>query len=71
MSNRSEYSGDPKTRGEFIVTPPTSLQRFDTIKQLEIERACVRESEDRLSAYHVGEMSAMSIDEAMHWINKL
>ena len=64
---------------EVLVWPPTEraslidalFQSFDTKKQLEIEGACVRESEDRLAAYNAGEMSAMSIDEAMQRINKL
>ena len=64
---------------EVLVWPPTEraslidalFQSFDTKKQLEIEGAWVRESEDRLSAYHAGEMSAISIDEAMQRINKL
>jgi putative addiction module component (TIGR02574 family) len=64
---------------EVLVWPPTEraslidalFQSFDTKQQLEIEGAWVRESEDRLAAYHAGEMSAMSIDEAMQRINKL
>jgi hypothetical protein len=38
-------------------------------EQQEIESAWVRESEDRLSAYHAGEMSSMLMDEAMERIN--
>jgi putative addiction module component (TIGR02574 family) len=64
---------------EVLVWPPTEraslidalFQSFDTKQQLEIQGAWVRESEDRLAAYHAGEMKAMSIDEAMQRINKL
>jgi Putative addiction module component len=52
---------------ELTVTPAIPLQSFDT-KMLDIEGAWVRESEDRLAAYRAGEMSAMSIDEAMQRI---
>jgi hypothetical protein len=40
-------------------------------EQQEIENAWVRESEDRLSAYHAGEMGTVSMDEAMKRINAL
>jgi len=36
--------------------------------QQEIDIAWLRESEDRLSAYHAGEMETISMDEAMNRI---
>ena len=64
---------------EVLIWPPTEraslidalFQSFDTKKQLEIEGACVREAEDRLSAYRAGEMQTISMDEAMKRINEL
>lgn len=64
---------------EVLVWPPTEraslidalFQSFDTQKQLEIEGACVREAEDRLSAYRAGEMQTISMDEAMKRIDEL
>jgi putative addiction module component (TIGR02574 family) len=64
---------------EILVWPPTEraslidalFASFDKQNQQEIEGAWVRESEDRLAAYHAGEMGAMSIDEAMRRINTL
>ena len=42
-----------------------------TQAQQEIDIACVREAEDRLSAYRAGEMKTISMDEAMKRINEL
>lgn len=64
---------------EVLFWPPTDraslidalFQSFDTKRQQEIDGAWVRESEDRLSAYHAGDMSAMSMDEVIKRINTL
>lgn len=44
---------------------------IEIAEQQELDVFFVRESEDRLSAYRAGEMSAMSTDEAMKRIHTL